>query len=144
MIHCYRIGNPGLQGTLPHNLITQAPNLAKLNLANNQLSGTLTELFDNLANIQHLVLHGQRLSGTMPSFDQGSLNLFSLARNLMTGETDNLSGLDNEELTSTHTSVFLRRPFSFTLPLVLSHRHFTLYLLLMRSKEFIPHMLILS
>ena len=96
-----------LSGTIPAELAA-ASSLEFLVLSNNhRLSGTVSHQMLFLRNLESLLLHGNRLSGSLPArsqrrlestltnYSSATLQTLSLAHNYFTGSTDHLEAQTN-------------------------------------------------
>ncbi|CAN6201343.1 unnamed protein product [Urochloa humidicola] len=72
----------------------EAINLAKINIANNRLTGQIPEDFGKLKNLRHLLLHDNHLSGFIPNGIAmlPMLHDMQLSRNFLSGELPNELG----------------------------------------------------
>jgi Leucine-rich repeat (LRR) protein len=75
-----------LSGSIPN---LNLPNLTRLLLDENQLSGSIPNF--NLPNLTELFLSGNQLSGSIPNFNLPNLTRLLLAKNQLSGSIPNLN-----------------------------------------------------
>ena len=93
-----------LQGYFPHEEISRLSNLRSLSLGKNKLEGNLPKTWSNLPFLVFLDLSSNRLSGSLPAFEDAAfLSSIDLSNNLLTGSIPStfLSSLSPDRFSST-------------------------------------------